>query len=58
MKTLLTLIMPVLTFTASIASCKLFLESDYYGSAVLTLTSFLSIILLVEVLSHKKLILD
>jgi hypothetical protein len=58
MKTLLTFILPVLIFITSAVSCKLFLESDYYTSALLTLTCYLSIILWVEILSHKKIILS
>jgi hypothetical protein len=58
MKTLLTFLMPVLTFITSIVSCKLFFKADYYISALLTLSCYLSIILWVEIISHKKLILN
>lgn len=58
MKTLLSFVMPVLIFITSVVSCKLFSKSDYYVSAILTITSYLSVILWVEILSHKKLILS
>jgi hypothetical protein len=58
MKTLLTFLMPVLIFITSIVSCKLFFKADYYISALLTLSCYLSIILWVEIISHKKLILN
>jgi hypothetical protein len=58
MKTLLSFIMPVLIFITSVVSCKLFLNSDYYSSAILTIACYLSVILWVEILSHKKMILS
>ena len=54
MKTLFTLIMLVLITVASIVSCRLFMRAHYDVSALLTLTSFVSIILAVYVVSSKK----
>ena len=54
MKTLFSLSMLVLITVASIVSCKLFMKSHYDISALLTLTSFISLILSVYVLSNKK----
>jgi len=54
MKTLFTLIMLVLITVASIVSCRLFVRAHYDVSALLTLTSFVSIILAVYVVSSKK----
>jgi hypothetical protein len=54
MKTLFSLSMLVLITVASIVSCKLFMKSHYDISALLTITSFVSIILSVYVLSNKK----
>jgi hypothetical protein len=54
MKTLFTLSMLVLITVASIVSCKLFMRAHYDISALLTLTSIVSIILSVYVLSNKK----
>jgi hypothetical protein len=54
MKTLFSLSMLVLITVASIVSCKLFMKSHYDISALLTLTSFVSLILSVYVLSNKK----
>lgn len=54
MKTLFSLSMLVLITVASIVSCKLFMKSHYDISALLTMTSFVSIILSVYVLSNKK----
>jgi hypothetical protein len=56
MKTLLSIIMPVLIFITCFVSCKLFFKSDFYASALLYLTCYLSIILWVEILSQKKFI--
>jgi hypothetical protein len=54
MKTLFSLSMLVLITVASIVSCKLFMKAHYDISALLTVTSFVSIILSVYVLSNKK----
>jgi hypothetical protein len=54
MKTLFTLSMLVLVTVASIVSCKLFMKAHYDISALLTMTSFVSIILSVYVVSNKK----
>jgi hypothetical protein len=54
MKTLFTLSMLVLITVASIVSCKLFMKAHYDISALLTMTSFVSIILSVYVVSNKK----
>ncbi|HEY4966096.1 MAG TPA: hypothetical protein VII28_06840 [Puia sp.] len=58
MKTLFTLSMLVLITVASIVSCKLFMKAHYDISALLTLTSFISVILAVYVVSNKKVILS
>ncbi|HEY4935958.1 MAG TPA: hypothetical protein VII44_05230 [Puia sp.] len=58
MKTLFTLTMLVLITVASIVSCKLFVKAHYDISALLTVTSILSIILSVYVLSNKKISLS
>jgi hypothetical protein len=58
MKTLFTLSMLVLITVASIVSCKLFMRAHYDISALLTLTSFISVILAVYVISNKKVILS
>lgn len=54
MKTLFTLIMLILITVASIVSCRLFMRAHYDVSALLTLTSFVSIILAVYVISNKR----
>jgi hypothetical protein len=54
MKTLFSLSMLVLITVASIVSCKLFMKSHYDISALLTITSFVSLILSVYVLSNKR----
>ena len=54
MKTLFTLTMLVLITVASIVSCRLFMKAHYDISALLTLTSFVSIILAVYVVSNKR----
>ncbi len=54
MKTLFSLSMLVLITVASIVSCRLFMKSHYDLSALLTLTSIVSIILTVYVVSSKK----
>jgi hypothetical protein len=58
MKTLFTLSMLVLITVASIVSCKLFMRAHYDISALLTLTSFISVILAVYVISNKKVVLS
>ena len=54
MKTLFTLSMLVMITVASIVSCRLFMKAHYDISALLTLTSIVSIILTVYVLSNKR----
>ena len=54
MKTLFTLSMLVLITVASIVLCKLFMKAHYDISALLTMTSFVSIILSVYVVSNKR----
>jgi hypothetical protein len=58
MKTLFTLSMLVLITVASIVSCRLFMRAHYDISALLTLTSFISVILAVYVISNKKVTLS
>jgi hypothetical protein len=58
MKTLFTLSMLVLITVASIVSCKLFMKAHYDISALLTLTSVISVILAVYVISNKKVVLS
>jgi len=58
MKTLFSLSMLVLITVASIVSCRLFMKAHYDISALLTLTSFVSIILVVYVISNKKISLS
>ena len=58
MKTLFTLAMLILITVASIVSCRLFMRAHYDISALLTLTSFVSLILAVYVVSNKKVILS
>lgn len=58
MKTLFSLSMLVLITVASIVSYKLFIKSHYDLSALLTITSIVSIILSVYVLSSKKIVLS
>lgn len=54
MKTLISVVMLVLVAVASIVSCRLFMKSHYDLSALLTLTSIVSIILSVYILSNKE----
>jgi hypothetical protein len=54
MKTLFSLSMSILIAVAGFVSYKLFFKSHYDISALLTLTSFISVILTVYVLSSKK----
>jgi hypothetical protein len=54
MKTLFSLSMFMLTAVASFVSYKLFFKAHYDISALLTLTSFIAVILTVYVLSSKK----
>jgi len=58
MKTLFSLSMLVLISVVGIVSCKLFMKAHYDVSALLTLTSFVSIILSVYVVSNKKISLS
>ena len=54
MKTLISLFMLALITVASIVSCKLFMKYHYDISALLTITSFISVSLCVYLLSNKK----
>jgi hypothetical protein len=58
MKTLFSLSMLVLLTIAGIVSCKLFMKYHYDLSALLTLTSFVSIILCIYLISSKQVILS
>ena len=58
MKTLFTLSMLILVAIGGIVSCKLFMKYHYDISALLTLTSFISIILCIYLVSNKKVILS
>lgn len=54
MKTLFSLSMLVLISVAGIVSCRLFMKAHYDSSALLTITSFVSIILSIYMLSNKR----
>jgi hypothetical protein len=54
MKTLFSLSMGILIAVASFVSCKLFFKAHYDISALLTLTSFISIILTIYIAGTKK----
>jgi hypothetical protein len=58
MKTLFSLCIMVLVTIAGIVSSKLFARAHYDVSALLTITSFVSIILLVYVISSRKITLS
>ncbi|HET7002067.1 MAG TPA: hypothetical protein VFI33_12185 [Puia sp.] len=58
MKTLFTLSMLILVTIAGIVSCKLFMKYHYDVSALLTLASFVSMILCIYLISSKKVILS
>jgi len=58
MKTLFTLLMVILIAITGIVSARLFMHFHYNFSALLTLTSVLSIIFCVNILSNKKVILS
>ena len=58
MKTLFTLSMLILVTIAGFVSCKLFMKSHYDVSALLTLASFVSMILSIYLASSKKVILS
>ena len=58
MKTLFTLSMLVLVTVAGIVSCKPFMKYHYDISALLTLASFVSIILSIYLVSNKKVTLS
>lgn len=57
MKTLFTLLMPLLMVVTFIASSKLFSQADYYTSAVFYIASFCTASLWVAIISSKKLVL-
>jgi len=54
MKTLFTLLMVILIAITGIVSARLFMHFHYNFSALLTLTTILSIIFCVNVLSNRK----
>jgi hypothetical protein len=54
MKTLFSLSMLVLISVAGIVSCRLFMKAHYDFSALLTITSFVSVILSIYILSNKR----
>lgn len=54
MKTILSLFILLLVAIASVTSCKLFQKDQYDISALLTLTSVISIIVSVYIISDKK----
>jgi hypothetical protein len=58
MKTLFTLSMLILVTVAGIVSCKLFMKYHYDVSALLTLASFISVILCIYLVSNKKVTLS
>jgi len=58
MKTLFTLSMLILVTIAGIVSYKLFMKSHYDISALLTIASFISMILSIYLASSKKVILS
>ena len=58
MKTLFTIPILVTIIVSGIVSLQLFLQQDYTISALLTLTSFISMTLLVMLLKSKKMILQ
>ena len=58
MKTLFTIPMLILIVVSGFVSLNFFEAADYGVSALLTLTSYLSIILLVTLLKSKKMILQ
>ncbi|HMH32672.1 MAG TPA: hypothetical protein VK543_06555 [Puia sp.] len=58
MKTLFTIPILVTIIISGIVSLHLFLQQDYTISALLTLTSFISMTLLVMLLKSKKMILQ
>jgi hypothetical protein len=58
MKTLFTFLMVILITMTGIASSRLFMHFHYGVSALLTLTSVVSLMLLVNVLGNKKVVLS
>jgi hypothetical protein len=58
MKTLFTIPMLILIVVSGLVSLNLFESADYGISALLTLTSYFAIILLVTILKSKKMILQ
>ncbi|MFI5154361.1 MAG: hypothetical protein ACHQET_13565 [Chitinophagales bacterium] len=58
MKTLFTIPMLITIVVTGIISCKLFEKAHYDLSALLTVTSYLSISMLVVLLKSKKMILQ
>jgi len=57
MKTLLTLLMPLLIAITFIISSKFFARADYLVSAIFTLASYSATSLWIMVLSSKKIVL-
>lgn len=54
MKTFLTILMSLIAIVASIFSFKLFADSDYYSSALLTVAAYLSASVTVYLMSDEK----
>ncbi len=57
MKTLLSITMLVLITITTVVSSRLFVHAHYNVSALLTITSYVAVILLVNFLSNKKVVL-
>lgn len=57
MKTLFTILMPLLMVVSFIASSRLFAQAEYFPSAIFYIASFCTAILWVAIISSKKLIL-
>jgi hypothetical protein len=55
MKTIIVLLMPVMTLITAMASSKMFAHAEYLSSAVLTIAAYLAASLWISVLSSKKL---
>jgi hypothetical protein len=54
MKTIFTLVMPVMTAVSAMASNKMFHHGEYLSSAVLTIAAYLSASLWISILTSRK----
>lgn len=54
MKTILTLLMPLITVISSVASFNLFADGSYYTSAILTVAAYLSASMSIYLLTNNK----